>query len=397
MPPETDTARTPVSHLPFLDGIRGLAALYVVMHHAWNEMGWQNADHGLPHWLQHAMSFFTPGTFGVSVFIVLSGYCLMLPVVHSADGNLKGGPGVYFSRRARRILPPYYAALGLSVLAYALVPALRHATGIQSQLSSCADKHAFTAALASHVLLVHNVVATWAFKFNSPLWSVATEWQIYFALPFLLLPLWRRFGVIALGATGLLVGLLPHFLLHGVYDSAQHWLLGQFAFGCCAAVICFSASGFDAKLRRLPWGALTAVSLALLLIINWLPSFEKYWQVISILSGVPAACLLIWCWHGAQTAIQSQKQAFIVRLCESPFALWLGKVSYSLYLTHILVVMIVSSLCAGPMSSLMRLAIYMGADTVLALGLAAAFHLLVERHFLNTRRADSSNAAGTKI
>jgi peptidoglycan/LPS O-acetylase OafA/YrhL len=246
-------------------------------------------------------------------------------------------------------------------------------------------------------MLVHNIVATWAFKFNSPLWSVATEWQIYFALPFLLLPVWRRYGVLALGAAGLVVGLLPHFLFHGVYDSAQHWLLGQFAFGCCAAVICTSQRGFDAKLRAMPWGVLTSLTLGLLLIVNWLPRFEKYWQAISILSGVPAACLLIWCWHGAQNASYGKPLPVIVQLCQSPFALWLGKISYSLYLTHILVVMIVSSLCGWTMSSLLRLAIYMTADTLLALGLAAAFHFAVERHFLNAHRAVNGNVSPDKI
>ena len=76
-------------HLPFLDGVRGYAALYVVMHHAWNEMGWQDANKQLPGWLQHLMSFFAPGTYGVAVFIVLSGYCLMLPAARAADNSLR--------------------------------------------------------------------------------------------------------------------------------------------------------------------------------------------------------------------------------------------------------------------------------------------------------------------
>jgi peptidoglycan/LPS O-acetylase OafA/YrhL len=50
----------------------------------------------------------------VQVFIVLSGYCLMLPVAQAA-GTLKGGLSVFVRRRAIRILPPYFAMLTIAV------------------------------------------------------------------------------------------------------------------------------------------------------------------------------------------------------------------------------------------------------------------------------------------
>jgi peptidoglycan/LPS O-acetylase OafA/YrhL len=369
-------------HLPFLDGVRGYAALYVVMHHAWNEMGWQDANKQLPCWLQHLMSFFAPGTYGVAVFIVLSGYCLMLPAASATDNSLRGGPARYFKRRAFRILPPYFAAFALSLVFYAAFSPFRHATGIQTQLSSCAEPATLKAAILSHLLLVHNVGATWAFKFNSPLWSVATEWQIYFALPFLLLPLWRKTNSIILALVAIFCGLLPHFVFHGLYDSAQHWLLGQFGMGCAAAAISFSARSLDKRLKDLPWGLLTALTLALLLIINFLPQLEKYWQAQAILSGVPAACMLVWC---QKRGTDSATAGPIIGFFQNRFALWLGKISYSLYLTHILVVMLVSSYAPRELSWTSRLVVYMVADTLLALGLATVFHQVVERHFLNTK------------
>lgn len=84
------SANTPRVRLDFLDGLRGLAALYVVMHHTWDEMGWQGRQALLPLPVQHVMSFFMPGSFAVTIFIVLSGYCLMLPVVRSEDLSLRG-------------------------------------------------------------------------------------------------------------------------------------------------------------------------------------------------------------------------------------------------------------------------------------------------------------------
>ena len=46
------------------------------------------------------------GTTPVAVFIVLSGFSL------AAGNPMRGGYWAYVRRRARRILPPYYAALG---------------------------------------------------------------------------------------------------------------------------------------------------------------------------------------------------------------------------------------------------------------------------------------------
>src|SRR5438067_7057279 len=99
-------------HLDFLDGLRALAAIYVLLHHAWLQI-----------WEWHLPGPFTRrltgwlyfGHFGVVVFIVLSGFCLMLPVVRG-DGTLRGGAKTFFQRRALRILPPYYVAIGLSLV-----------------------------------------------------------------------------------------------------------------------------------------------------------------------------------------------------------------------------------------------------------------------------------------
>src|SRR5215218_948233 len=72
---------------------------------------------------------------------------------------------------------------------------------------------------------------------NMAHWSVATEWQIYFLFPLLLLPLWRRFGSACAVAAAAVVGLLPHFLLPESrnLDWACPWFLGLFAMGMAVA------------------------------------------------------------------------------------------------------------------------------------------------------------------
>src|SRR5882672_5264093 len=103
---------SPRLRLEYLDGLRGIAALYVVLFHSM--VGFRGDV--LPPALVSALKFMTYGHFSVAVFIVLSGYCLMLPVARSSDGRLSGGFAGYVKRRALRILPPYYAAVSISLL-----------------------------------------------------------------------------------------------------------------------------------------------------------------------------------------------------------------------------------------------------------------------------------------
>src|SRR5258706_10533817 len=107
--------------LSYLDGLRAVAALYVVLFHA--VAGFAVGLSGAFRGLQILFGF---GHEAVAIFIVLSGYCLMLPVARSAGGQLKGGFAGYLGRRAFRILPPYFATLALSLLLIRYVPVLAH-------------------------------------------------------------------------------------------------------------------------------------------------------------------------------------------------------------------------------------------------------------------------------
>src|SRR6185369_3527958 len=95
-------------HLDFLDGVRGCAALYVVAHHAMLNL--PPATLSADSLMRRA---FALGHFSVDVFIVLSGFCLMLPVLRR-PGHVGLWP--FIGRRAVRILPTYYAALLVSLV-----------------------------------------------------------------------------------------------------------------------------------------------------------------------------------------------------------------------------------------------------------------------------------------
>jgi peptidoglycan/LPS O-acetylase OafA/YrhL len=100
-----------------LDGIRGLAALFVVLHHCWlSAFPGYPANTG-PAWT----GWLLYGHFAVVVFIVLSGFSLAVSPARSRWQL--GGLGRFAQRRAWRILPPYWAALVVSLLiAWTVIP-----------------------------------------------------------------------------------------------------------------------------------------------------------------------------------------------------------------------------------------------------------------------------------
>jgi len=95
------------SHLPGLDGLRGLAALGVVILHVWMYTGANRPD--VSTLLDTVIGEFR---IGVVAFFVLSAFLLVKPWIAAAGGERDRPPVAHFLfRRAARILPAYWAAM----------------------------------------------------------------------------------------------------------------------------------------------------------------------------------------------------------------------------------------------------------------------------------------------
>ncbi len=372
--------------LPFLDGVRGLAALYVVFYHAYctsdsSATGWH---HGLPPLLEKLLRWLLHGNVGVDVFIVLSGFCLMLPVATHPHRQLEGGAARYIARRARRILPPYFAVVLLALALIAFVPGL----GEKANIYWDSSLPAFTPdVLLSHLFVVHNLSPEWSSKIAYPLWSVATEWQIYFFLPLLIIPPWRRLGIFAAAAAACVLGLLPHFLFHGKYDVAYPHFLGLFALGAAGAVI-----GVSHDPRKIPWGTIALGAWAPLLLAMQFRHelFALHRIPMDFAVGVATTALLI---HGAH-ATRREDKGPLLRALEAPAAMWLGAVSYSLYLIHAPVLASLHVVTRHfQLASLTTFAVLVAIGVPLALLAAFGFHLVAERPFLSSRPARNAAPA----
>ncbi len=382
---EQSAERMPQLRLDYLEGLRGCTALYVVFFHLWYIV--RNFAQPHPKFFP-LLDVFALGRPAVAIFIVLSGYVLMLPVLRAADGRLRGGWENYFKRRARRILPPYYAAVFMSLAALALVPDHRARPILWLDYS----RPAFAPkVLLSHLFLVHNLSGHWIYAIDLPLWSVATEWQIYFFFPLLLLPLFRRFGIAAAVAAGFAVGLGIHFATTR-FDLAAPWFLGLFALGMAGAVVSVSdgQGRQDAVIRRLtlrfPWG-MAACFFALLVAAAHLWLLHQRcdmqpWELSppsDVLIGLTTVCFLIHC-------TKSQTPFWGLRLLQSRAATALGAFSYSLYLIHSTVLGLVQyGLKFLPLSPALFTAVFFTLGLPLSLGAAYVFHLAFERPFMSSR------------
>jgi len=378
-PPPVDRDGPPRVRHAFLDGFRGLASVAVLLHHAILESpasGQRRAAALLRGAIYHLH-------YAVAVFIVLSGFCLMLPVVRSGRDRLPGGFLAYLGRRARRILPPYYAALIFSWLLIAAVPVLRHPSGVRWDAALPATS---AKVVATHLLLVHNLDLETVLKVDPPMWSVATEWQIYLLMPALLF-LRSRQGIAATVAAGLGIGWGLAALATSVGNPAlwllSPWFLGLFAMGMAAAVASESPAGVR-RARLWPAIAWSLLALAALLVLTARKAIGLDRMVLDPIIGAATALLL---WRCAARSARGESSAAL-RLLESRGAAALGSCSYSLYLTHYPLLALAGwSLRArgvGPGGQLAALLLVASPLCILA---AALFARVVERPFLPGHRA----------
>lgn len=359
-----------------LDGMRAAASLYVVLFHA--VMGFPRGElSGLWRVLKRASAF---GHEAVAVFIVLSGYCLMLPVVRRGGDRLPRSLGNFFARRAFRILPPYYVTVTLSLLLIANVRVLGQ-SGSGTIWDDSLPGFGW-GPVVSHLLVIHNWFPTWAFQIDGPLWSVATEWQIYFFFPLLLLPVWRRFGLGVAVAVALALGYAPLFVVPKSAATAIPWYLALFTLGMGAAAIVHASRAAEQRLREaVPWGLVCAFLWAVSFVGGW--GFGSIWfhakPLTDLLLGFATAAFLV----NAALELGQGKPRLITRCLASRPAVALGHMSYSLYLTHLPVLALCHfALLALPLSASGHALLLLAVGTPLSLLFGWFFYWGVERHFI---------------
>jgi peptidoglycan/LPS O-acetylase OafA/YrhL len=330
--------------LQSIDALRGIAALGVVLYHAVMQTA-SAVPNNLFRWpvklLQFVSSF---GYMGVFLFFIISGFCIHLQWAKSRATQQPQAIefGSFWRRRIRRLYPPYLIAFALFMLMAALT------TGINVT-------HFFVYDVVMHLLMLHNLDPNTCYSINGVFWTLAIEEQLYLAY-FLLLFLRTRWGwgptllVCALVRVGWFLFSHAAWVTTGTgipvpEAAASHWF--TWALGAIAVEAAFGLIKLPKWCRNLWIGGAAIVLASATSTI--LPATQKdtlphdlAWMLMHPAWGVGFFILVNRVVEAEQAWLAKVRKPGLVARSVGRVvagAAFVGVFSYSLYLTHELVIM----------------------------------------------------------
>jgi peptidoglycan/LPS O-acetylase OafA/YrhL len=387
---KTDANNISTGSLRFLDGLRGLAALYVMIGHArW--LLWEGG--GM--FQQHASSYssaekfqvyffslFKYGHEAVLFFFVLSGFVIHLKQARAIQRGRETSLDGYFLRRVRRILPPFLFALLLTFCCDKIIEWMHASIFTHSTPDPVANANIFfdhsAVTLAGNILFLQATYVP-VFGSNAPLWSLKYEWWFYMLYPLMLL-INKRSPVLSLLAVA---------LLSGVAIVGWSWGIklidDVFAYFFCWWLGCFSADIFAGRLRFPAWSF--ALAGCCLIFIPISAGFVGGNTVIKdSLVAIGFMGLL-------NSLIFLQEKKLSLRFLEKLKPL--GDCSYSLYVIHLpLLVLGNAILLTHNQNQLPRSMTFVWISIIVIPVISYLIHFLVERPFVvkGNKLRQTSNA-----
>jgi peptidoglycan/LPS O-acetylase OafA/YrhL len=301
--------------LPLIDLLKAVASQLIVLHHLafYGPM----SDHvaiwapQLVDWLSHY------GRLAVPLFLVVGGYLAARQLAPAGRLQLAGSLLTVVRDRYLRLVLPYAGTLLVAILCAALARRWLEHDSIPDAASAWQ--------VAVHLLLLQDLLGIPAL--SAGVWYVAIDLQLFvllLSLLWLAAMLERRLNwgsstSVWLVFSAVLAALL-HFNRNASWDVAAPYFFGSYGLGVLAAW--HGAPGLRPHARLLAWCALAAVLLAL--------SLEFRSRVA--LAAVTACALAF-----AGTAGRALRGR-AVRVIE-----WLSRISYSLFLIHFGVCLVVNA------------------------------------------------------
>lgn len=347
-----------------LDHWRGLACLAVlVTHSAWNRSGTSGElvleTIAARLWI------------GVPVFFVISGYCISAAV----DAHRRHGRPLsqYFTRRLRRIFPPYwYVLLGTATLVGILdvvgVPMVESDAFLRPWWY---DARQWLGNLTLTETWRYHVLPGQKALLLGHAWTLCFEEQFYIVCGLLIWLAGRRFFLAGVGVSfGVAVTVLGSRLsgveIDGFFFDGSWY---QFWFG----MVLYHAVNYGDRTSRV---IAAAVFLIAAVLAAWQPQLllarEKNPEQAFLVASVFACTALVL--HRFDREIASAPFLRFFQLC--------GTMCYSLYLVHLPVVSIIKAVCfwaSFKPTPLASLALCIPPSLLVAWW----FHVSVERKFLN--------------
>lgn len=317
--------------IKILDPLRGIAAFAVVIFH----YGRSVLPTVRPNPLEDILAI---GNYGVHVFFVISGFVIPY-ALHRSRHRVKD-IGRFMIRRFVRIAPPAYLASMAVILFFALSQALFNKYPSSSEWPGINPR-----SILGNLLFMPKLFGTlW---FNFPYWTLLIEFQFYLVIGIML-----PFMINGNGQWRIPV-LLTIFLLSGYFDS--RYLLHFSPLFTLGIIVFLHRSGSVPTFMAL---AIAGISMIFCLV--------HLSPMALMIGGLTAAII----WIGPEP--------------RGPFVNWLGRISYSLYITHVPVAFFSEAVLKrlfpihhSVEGKLFMLVVY----TLIALLAAGLFHRFIEAPF----------------
>jgi peptidoglycan/LPS O-acetylase OafA/YrhL len=356
--------------LAFLDGLRGIASLWVLVGHAMFLTGYKVAILAEP-------------DMAVELFIIISGFLMTYHYQAREAREPWTTPDTwktFWVRRFFRIAPLYYVCLALALyfgpeLWQARLDAASVFPGGVAEQQRYADRYLdqSLANILMHVSFVFG--ATWTHNFRTALpdWSIGLEMQYYLVFPFLMI-MALKLGRLA--GMALLVGAMALF---GTWLDRSGYVIGAYSmlpmkFHLFAAGMLMAMTlKVDAKWR---WLLIVAAVAVIFVPLGGGRSAMHRGIKIGIVLGFLALL-----YRDRLPALLEWPIAILDTVFSNRLSRWIGDVSYGVYLLHLLVMLPVCgwlALSFPDMAPLPRLLSALALTCVLTYGLAWLCYRFIE-------------------
>jgi peptidoglycan/LPS O-acetylase OafA/YrhL len=316
-----------------LDGLRGISALLVLFHHIlltqpdFGNYEW-HSDTARPRGIFEWIMFETPlrlswaGQDRAILFFVLSGFVLSLPWLH-------GHPRSYINfllNRFWRLYPPYLIVMIVAAAGAILIGGHKiSAASIWFNQLGWSSPVSWRA-VPSIVFLTNGPSSNWL---DESVWSLVWEARVVVIFPILIWAVvhWKNAGLITvlaalMAANPIIKMVIPPHYTDSLGDIRTAFLYPEFfILGIAVAMNQNSIRYWLSRWRGIAGIAVFALGLTL---------FWVHWPIQNSRADGIAATLILAAALGCP---------ILARWLEAKFLLWLGQVSYSLYLIHVPIIL----------------------------------------------------------
>jgi peptidoglycan/LPS O-acetylase OafA/YrhL len=363
-----------VSRLLPIEGLRGYLALWVLLAHVLWVSGYQPAVESL-------LRLMGAGGYAVKLFIILSGFVITYLLDKRDETYLQ-----FVVRRFFRLFPVFIVLFVVAIpLSHVSLWNVTHASQyLTSELIESGDGSGIAKVeswwsniqwnIPLHFLMFNGAVPDILVKdapgaFLVPAWTVSLEWQFYLVAPLAFAWVisakpYRRLGLCALCAV---VFWARHYVIPTVeYGAALPFQVEFFFLG--------AASYFFYKGQASHRQSDTAFPIACCLAVFLLWLSSRAWPLIPVVLWMAFFGLLL-------EQPSSLSSRLVAPLFTNPLMLYLGRISYSLYLSHILVIIVIQYALLTWMPHLSRVVhcgLLLAGTTVVTVAVSAGLYRYLE-------------------